>query len=93
MVGGCPTQEPSGTCGVTDTCLDSSCQDTCYPCISGHGPTNGRYGPPELSRECGSFWSANLSAKATDSWWDMDFEGAFIDSNDYSMDLVRCVRP
>lgn len=93
LVRGCPTQETPGTCGVTDSCLDHTCQDTCFPCTAGHGPTNGCYGPSGLSNECGSYWSANLMDGASDVWWDMDFEDGFIDTNDYNVNLVRCVRP
>ena len=93
LVRGCTTQSSDGACGVTDTCVTSDCQDTCYPCVSGHGPTNGCYGPAELPDECGCFWSSTFYASATDLWWDFDFEDGFIDTNDYNVNLVRCVRP
>ena len=93
LVRGCATQNPAGSCGVIATCTGFDCQTPCFSCVSGHGPTNGCYGAPWLSSECGSYWSANPLDGATDAWWDMDFEDGFIDTNDYAVDLVRCVRP
>jgi hypothetical protein len=93
LVRGCPTQEPAGGCGVADACLADTCQQTCFPCPSAQGPTDGCYGPPELADPCGSYWSANLMAGANDAWWDLDFEDGFIDTNDYDLNGVLCVRP
>ena len=94
LVRGCPTQSPDGACGITDSCIGFSCQDSCYPCVTSHGPTNGCYGPTELPDECGCFWSSSgPSAHPSSTFWDFDFEDGFIDTNDYEVDLVRCVRP
>ncbi|MBW2457725.1 MAG: DUF1566 domain-containing protein [Deltaproteobacteria bacterium] len=93
LVRGCPTQSPDGACGVADDCLSNSCTDTCFPCVSGQGPTSGCYGPAELSGECGSYWSSSSWNGDGSVWWDFDFEDGFIDTSDYEVDLVRCVRP
>lgn len=51
LIRGCPATEPSGSCGVTDSCLNihGSCwDDSCEGCASGEGPSGGDYWPSEL---------------------------------------------
>lgn len=94
LVRGCPTTETNGSCGVVDSCLQTSC-DTggCSFCEDGQGPNNGCFGAPELSSECGCFWSASSVDGHQDLWWDLDFNDGDVDSNDGDVNLVRCVRP
>jgi hypothetical protein len=94
LIRGCDRTETGGSCGVTDSCLDSTCQDeSCYPCNDGEGPNNGCYGPSELPGECDFWWSSSLVADVGYTAWGVGTDAGGLGSHwvdDY--DNARCVR-
>jgi hypothetical protein len=99
LIRGCDGTMAGGACGVTDSCLLSSCEDaSCSACVVGGGPSNGCYGPLELPGECDWYWSSSGLADDATSRWAVDFDGGFIDIGNL-LDLsggadyrARCVR-
>ncbi len=95
LIRGCDGTVTGGSCGVTDSCLDSSCQDeSCYACEYGAGPNNGCYGPPELAGECDWYWSSSPVADFAGRAWFVNFSDGAVPSYDIVPNgVARCVRP
>jgi len=98
LIRGCDGTVTGGSCGVTDSCLDSSCQDeSCYSCEYGFGPNNGCYGPSELPLECYGFWSSSPVADLVNGAWAVGFNGGYVSYGDTIGNVynayARCVRP
>jgi len=95
LIRGCDGTVTGGSCGVTDSCLDSSCQnESCYSCNNGYGPNKGCYGPSELPGDCYWYWSSSPVADDDNYAWDVYFHNGDVYSyDDYDYDnLARCVR-
>lgn len=100
LIRGCSTTETGGSCGVTDSCLDSSCYDSsCYECSYGGGPADGCYLPSELSSNCSYFWSSSAVADSVNSAWYVYFINGHVSHDNINGDVsggtgssVRCVR-
>ena len=82
------TQMPGGSCGVTDSCLSSSCWNV--PCdVCSHDSTGGhsKFG------ETGSFWSSSTLSDNTGYAWFVYFDYGRVDSRHKpNVTNVRCVR-
>jgi uncharacterized protein (TIGR02145 family) len=97
LIRGCDATETGGSCGVTDSCLDYSCQDeSCYSCEGGNGTTDGCYGPSELPGECDWFWSSSQVANFGFAWF-VDFAYgyvyySYVGNRDAGTVDSRCVR-
>lgn len=95
LIRGCEDSESDGSCGVDDSCLDSSCwSGSCGGCIYDDGPADGCYWPSTLNGICGMYWSSSeISDYLTPYAWFVDFHyGDISGSGDgYDQD-VRCVR-
>jgi len=100
LIRGCDATETGGSCGVTDSCLDSDCRDdSCYSCDYGDGPNNGCFGPSELPGECDCYWSSSPVAEPDHyAAWAVDFKYGYVYENYYPDDTdsyysaARCVR-
>ena len=95
LIRGCPATQQGGSCGVTDSCLNSSCwKDPCKGCSNKGGPgPGGAYWPPELSGEVRWYWSSSPVADYDYGAWGVYFYsgGVYNRYVDYDGD-VRCVR-
>ena len=102
LIRNCEVTETGGSCGVTDSCLDSTCwDDICWGCdyyLAGPGP-QGQYWSPELEGGEGYYWSSSdVADDVTDpDWgngpWCVNFGYGTVDFNDESeLFAVRCVR-
>jgi hypothetical protein len=95
LIRGCPKTQADGSCGVTNTCLNSNCRnDACNGCELKRGPgAGGAYWPAALAGKSGVYWSASPVADyGRDAWLaDFDSGGVF---NSYGVDDgdARCVR-
>ena len=94
LIRGCSATETGGSCGVTDSCLDSSCQDnSCIECSSGEGSNGGCYGPSQLDNPCGWFWSSSAVADNDFYAWYVYFYNGYVNySYVYRGYNARCVR-
>ncbi len=96
LIRGCAATEDGGACGVTDACLDSSCQGPeCYECSYLGGPgAGGCYWDPALEGACSAYWSSSSHAADPSFAWFVHFDFAFVVSGGKVFDrYVRCVRP
>ena len=83
------TQMPGGSCGVTDSCLSSSCwtETACYSCSYDSTGGHSKFG------ETGYFWSYSTGVDSPNYAWYVNFYYGYVSSgslNGYSD--VRCVR-
>jgi len=91
IIRGCPATETDGACGVTDECVERTCQgDECDGCAEGNGSSGGCYSDASLPGECSWYWSSSIS---NPDIWFVGFNPARVwntskDSNLY----VRCAR-
>jgi Protein of unknown function (DUF1566) len=96
LIRGCDGTVTGGSCGVTDSCLDSSCLDeSCYSCDPGNGPNNGCYGPSELSNPCDITWSSSPVEDGEDDAWAVVFGRGhlrIVNTINYDYLFMRCVR-
>ena len=101
LVRGCEAVETGGSCGVTDWCLEDSCEGESCDCYESERPANGCFWPSQLSGECSEYWSSSevLSddpdddEKANDQAWTIDYYSYGVKSAFVSHSLkVRCVR-
>ncbi len=98
LIRGCPGTVTGGACGVTDGCLDSSCNDDggCWDCSSfpvNSGPADGCYWPDSMKGACSWYWSSSaVAANDYDAWGvsfgDGDVNIGTVDDGRH----VRCVR-
>ena len=95
LIRGCNVNVTGGSCGVTDSCLDSDCQDeSCYACNTEEGPNNGCYGPSELPSECDWYWSSSAVAAGAGYAWFVSFDDGNVFNYPIDYDFfARCVRP
>jgi Protein of unknown function (DUF1566) len=94
LIRGCDTTETGGSCGVTDSCLNSSCQDaSCYEYSSGGDQTDGCYWPSQLGGECWYYLSSSAVTDLDDFTWIVDFGNGLVGYQFVSLGFyVRCVR-
>ncbi|MDD5306229.1 MAG: DUF1566 domain-containing protein [Deltaproteobacteria bacterium] len=100
LVRGCPATATGGTCGVTSSCLASTClTDDCgdASCTYGSGPDDeGNYWPtalegPYVAYE--QYWSSSSTTDLSGGAWYVLFKNADIGHATASFDgLTRCVR-
>jgi hypothetical protein len=95
LIRGCPETVTGGACGVTDSCLSSSCEDdgVCWSCSASEGPADGCYWPDEMQGPCSVYWSSSTQLDSqTDAWRVLFYNGGV--DNQYKDDWngVRCVR-
>ncbi len=95
LIRGCPQTETGGDCGVTDSCLETSCTVSCSGCHDGD-PDHGCYWPEELSGSCEvseAFWSSSPFENVSALAWHVRFaDGSVFYNNKTSKSSVRCVR-
>lgn len=90
LIQNCSATQTGGTCGVTDTCLESSCKnDDCGGCSGSESYS--KFG------DTGKFWSSSQSTGGIFSYWGVDFDIGSIEKGallvgDFSFARVRCVR-
>ena len=88
LIKNCSGTVTGGSCGVTDSCLSSSCQDeSCYSCDYYEDGRYSKFG------ETGWFWSSSTKSDITDYAWFVYFYSGYVDyyyKTNYS--YVRCVR-
>ena len=100
LIRGCSATETGGSCGVTDSCLEYSCQDSsCHECSSGGGPADGCYWPSQLNGDCSHYWSSSAVADYDSPAWYVYFDYGYVDyyRGSYVVGAngfggVRCVR-
>ncbi len=100
LVRGCPSVEPSGSCGVTTTCLEPACvtsgQCTCAGDMTKTKFDKGCFGHPKMVGQCAAFWSSSQVTKASiqHEWWVLDFYEArvFASYGDEKIAYGMCVR-
>ena len=98
LIRGCAQTEPGGACGVTTSCVEYACIDSCSGCAFGGGPGNGGcYWPAELgdSSSCAGFWSANDVPDPIGeqpATWIVDFSFAKVTDEFQGLSGTRCVR-
>lgn len=96
LIRGCDATATGGSCGVTDSCLDSSCWNhDCSGCEDAEGPADGCYWPSEIKSDCTYyyFWSSSAVEDLDDTVWDIHFSNGHLSLNmDYFDYNVRCVR-
>ncbi len=94
LVRGCPATEDGGLCGVTDACLDDTCDHDCGGCSGSGGPGEGGcYWDPALEGTCDRYWSSSSHAAYPSYAWFLGFGVAdiYYDHEDSEL-VVRCVR-
>ena len=88
LIKSCSGTVTGGSCGVTDSCLSSSCQGrSCYSC--------GYYEDGRYSKfgETGYFWSSSVPSDDFTSSWYVDFGSGFVGASlEGYYGYVRCVR-
>lgn len=93
IISGCSATLPTGTCGVTNTCLAAvTCRDdTCGGCVA---IPESCYVKPQLAGTCGFVWSSSTQSDYTDNAWGVGFNGGHV-SADLKLNAgsARCVRP
>ena len=96
LIRGCEDTESDGSCGLTDSCLDSSCwNQACSGCSDAEGPANGCYWPSEINGDCSWYWHWSSSAVADmdSAAWDVHFSSGHVSINERYFDYIaRCVR-
>ncbi len=96
LIRGCPGTVTGGACGVTDSCLDSSCwsESDCWSCSGGDGPADGCYWPDEMEGSCGWYRSSSPVEDYDDSAWTVNFGNGHVSASIVNNDggSVRCVR-
>jgi len=97
LVQGCDDTATGGACNVTDSCLESSCENpACDGCIYGEGPNGGCFGASTMPGECYGFWSMSKVSDYEESAWYISFREGSISCGEMVMDggehRVRCVR-
>ena len=90
LIKNCSGTVTGGSCGVTDSCLSSSCQDgSCYSCDNYEDGRYSKFG------EIGWFWSSSTVSDYTDLAWFVGFYGGYVSGDSKTYDDrsgVRCVR-
>ena len=95
LIRGCPGTVTGGACGVTDACLDSSCNDAggCSDCAYDKGPADGCYWPDEMQGTCSWYWSSSPVEDVDNGAWHVGFDYGVVYLDDVNHDVhVRCVR-
>ena len=84
----CAATEPGGSCGVTESCLSSSCRDdSCNSCSNDSTGGHSKFG------ETSSLWSSSTLSDYTDTAWFVNFKNGIVYNNLKSSNYyVRCVR-
>lgn len=92
LIRGCDGTITGGACGVSDSCLNSSCEnEPCFSCTNGGGPNNACYGPEEMSGECNYYWSSS-AVQNHDGVWVVYFDAGMVGTTIGDIYYVRCVR-
>ena len=94
LIRGCDDTETGGTCGVSDDCLEASCQDSsCNGCLFEGGPAGGCYWPSQINDDCSLYWSSSTVADHDGSAWVVHFGYGYVyDFPDNSGYPAQCVR-
>ena len=96
LIRGCDGTVTGGACGVTDSCLNSTCwNDPCNGCGYMGGPgSGGAYWPEGLSTEKFWYWSSSPVADLVNNAWLVSFDYGLVETNGVdTTHYVRCVRP
>ena len=96
LVSGCPDTETGGDCTATDDCLGWECWNRpCDGCAYRLGPgIEGCYWNPDLSNDCGAYWSSSTRTDNTRCAWFVGYVDAMVAYyyKEYMAIRVRCVR-
>jgi hypothetical protein len=94
LIRGCAATQTGGSCGVTDSCLNSSCGNrSCDGCNQGAGPDNGNYWPSQLAGDVKWYWSSSAVADNGNFVWRVYFwRGWVSEYGGVNGGLARCVR-
>jgi len=90
LIRGCPSTEPGGICGISDSCLSTTCEvnRSCMSCDS-----LSSYLPNNMEKVGASHWSSSKTTNHEDKIWLLGFFGAWItNSNIVEVGYARCVR-
>jgi len=100
LIRGCPATETGGSCGVTDSCLSSTCSNSgCDGCSSGGGPAGGCYWLDGMEDPCEYYWSSSFFEGSHDDAggaievsnpWLVNFDSGYVVKGNNGS--VRCVR-
>ena len=89
LIKNCSGTVTGGSCGVTDSCLSSSCwnEDSCWSCSYDDSGKYSKLGDTYW------FWSSSVLSDNSDNAWNVSFDHGDV-SNDYvgNYYYVRCVR-
>lgn len=90
LIQNCSGTVTGGSCGVTDSCLSSSCwsEESCHSCSYEENGGHSKLG------DTGWFWSSSVRSDSSDDAWFVHFSYGYV--FDYSLKhgigYVRCVR-
>ena len=95
LIRGCEGTVAGGTCGVDDGCTGLACRDaSCIACATTEGPTDGCYGPGELSGPCEAYWSSSETDNPDGSAWFVSMNDGHVFAYGYGNGyFARCARP
>ena len=88
LIQNCEGTQTGGSCGVTESCLSTSCRDSsCYSCSSDSTGGHSKFG------KTSSLWSSSTRSDYSNAAWFVGFRDAYVDFNLKSdSKYVRCVR-
>jgi len=96
LIRGCDAMAPGGACGVSDSCLNSSCWNgACLGCSGDPSGATKCYEPPELRGDCAADWSSSYVTDSSVLVWEISFNypaGIGSARNFFDRARVRCVR-
>jgi hypothetical protein len=95
LLRGCTGTDTGGSCGVTDSCLNSTCvTGACAGCSSLGGPApGGAYWPAQITGSINYYWTASAEGDVSGNGWYVDFrDGAVAGLDGNNGGSLRCVQ-
>ncbi len=100
LIRGCPNMETLGSCGVSDSCLNDICRESCSECDYNEGPANGCYWPDEMLGMCVDeeernlgYWSSSKFADDPAVRWGVYYSDGNVGyHHQTNIQIVRCIR-
>lgn len=90
----CSAIETGGSCGVTDSCLSSSCRRKKIKACNGCSYDKSKSGKYSVFGDVGSLWSSSVRSDFTGFVWYLSFSSGLVNGGNIfsSRHHVRCVR-